>query len=225
MESYRWMEGKEIMEQRTIFDRQDILTRFDEKEIISKFSCDEILSKLTKNEIYQKYSSDEILEMAKAYADECTDGYITTYCIKGKWYTHFGMDSDNNNKEELKELTEGNHYLESLFNALYSEAYGRVTGNNFSIKCSVELEIDRDKDKNKKVVKRLPYLTTGEAEEKWSKPKGTIRNLIHRGKLENEIENGLIKKTGKIWMIDEKLLYELYGEPTKIIKRLLNVKN
>ncbi|WP_256243252.1 helix-turn-helix domain-containing protein [Bacillus sp. V3B] len=213
------------MKQRSFFNKQDILTRFDEKEIISKFSYNEILSRLTKNEIYQKYTSDEILAVAKRYADEYTEGYITTYCIKGKWYTGFGMDGDKYNIEKLKEMAEGDHYIESLFNALYSEVYETETENDYNVENLVKLEID--KKKNKKVVKeikRLPYLTTGEAEEKWSKPKGTIRNLIHRGKLENEIENGLIKRTGKLWMVDEKLMYELYGEPAETTERLVSVK-
>jgi hypothetical protein len=212
-----------MMEQWTIFGKQDILTRFDEKEIISKFSYDEILSKLTKNEIYQKYNSDEILEMAKRYADEYTEGYITTYCIKGKWYTRFGMDKDKNNKEELKEMAEGEHYFESLFNALYNEVYEAETENDFNFPYLMELDKDK-KAKEEKEIKRLPYLTTGEAEEKWSKPKGTIRNLIHRGKLENEIRNGLIKRTGKLWMIDEKLMYELYGEPAETTERQVIMK-
>lgn len=205
--------------QGSLFYKEGILKRFDEKEIISNFTYDEILAKFSKKEIYQKYSSDEILESAKQYADQYTEGFITTYCIKGKWYTRFGMDGEIINKEKLKEMAEGTNYFESVFNALYSEIFETET---YYIEY---MEANKVKNTRKvKEIKRIPYLTTGEAEEKWHKPKGTIRNLIHRGKLESEIEKGLIKRTGKLWMVDEKLMYDLYGEPKETGKRLVNVK-
>lgn len=52
-------------------------------------------------------------------------------------------------------------------------------------------------------------LMTNEAESKWNLPSGTIKQDCRRGMLDTYIEKGLIRRSGKYWLIHE-LVGKLY---------------
>lgn len=57
-------------------------------------------------------------------------------------------------------------------------------------------------------------LTTQEAEAKWELKEGTIKQDCRRGKLKEYIDCGLIRKSGKYWLIHERVS-EFYIEKKK----------
>lgn len=51
--------------------------------------------------------------------------------------------------------------------------------------------------------------TSQEAEERWNLPTGTIKQDCRRGKLDSFMQNNLIRKSGKYWIVHQ-LVGELY---------------
>ncbi|WP_035351476.1 helix-turn-helix domain-containing protein [Fictibacillus gelatini] len=56
-------------------------------------------------------------------------------------------------------------------------------------------------------------MTASEADERWGLPTGEVRQSCNRGKLKKYIEKGLVRQSGKVWLVTEKAMIEVYGEP------------
>ncbi|MGK5511931.1 helix-turn-helix domain-containing protein [Brevibacillus formosus] len=54
-------------------------------------------------------------------------------------------------------------------------------------------------------------LTTSEAEKNYNLPIGSIRVAIQRGRFRSQIERGLVRQSGKVWLITETALKEVFG--------------
>lgn len=55
-------------------------------------------------------------------------------------------------------------------------------------------------------------MTTSEAEQKRQLPTGSIRVAIQRGKFQDQIKHGLVRQSGKVWLITEQAMREVFGE-------------
>lgn len=58
-------------------------------------------------------------------------------------------------------------------------------------------------------------MTTTEAAEKWGLKENTVRAALTRGRFDNQIMRGIVRKSGKIWLVTEQAMREIYGEPIK----------
>lgn len=58
-------------------------------------------------------------------------------------------------------------------------------------------------------------MTASEAEEKWGLGEGTVRASCTRGKLKDLIGKGLVRQSGKVWLVTEQAMREVFGEPKK----------
>lgn len=56
-------------------------------------------------------------------------------------------------------------------------------------------------------------ITASEANEKWGLPDGEVRQSINRGKLKKYLGTGLVRQSGKVWLVSEQAMREVYGEP------------
>lgn len=56
-------------------------------------------------------------------------------------------------------------------------------------------------------------ITASEANEKWGLPDGEVRQSINRGKLKKYAGTGLVRQSGKVWLVSEQVMSEVYGEP------------
>lgn len=55
-------------------------------------------------------------------------------------------------------------------------------------------------------------MTPGEVEERWGLKDGTIRAALTRGRFDDQIERGLIRKSKKVWLLTDLAIREVYGE-------------
>lgn len=55
-------------------------------------------------------------------------------------------------------------------------------------------------------------ITASEANEKWGLPDGEVRQSINRGKLKKYIGTGFVRQSGKVWLVSEQAMKEVYGE-------------
>lgn len=55
------------------------------------------------------------------------------------------------------------------------------------------------------------WFTAAEAEELWAMQ--DIRQSILRGRLKPYVERGLVRKSGRIWLVSDVAMREVYGEP------------
>lgn len=55
-------------------------------------------------------------------------------------------------------------------------------------------------------------ITASEANEKWGLPDGEVRQSINRGKLKKYLGTGLVRQSGKVWLVSEQAMREVYGE-------------
>lgn len=58
-------------------------------------------------------------------------------------------------------------------------------------------------------------MTTSEAARRWGYKENTIRAAIARGRFDKQIQKGMLRKSGDIWLIHEKAMYEVYGKPKR----------
>ncbi|MBA4544594.1 DNA-binding protein [Thermoactinomyces daqus] len=58
-------------------------------------------------------------------------------------------------------------------------------------------------------------MTTSEAAQRWGYKENTIRAAIARGRFDEQIRKGMLRKSGDTWLIHEKAMYEVYGKPKK----------
>jgi hypothetical protein len=56
-------------------------------------------------------------------------------------------------------------------------------------------------------------MTTTEAAQRWGYKENTIRAAIARGRFDRQIREGMLRKSGDTWLIHEKAMYEVYGDP------------
>lgn len=56
-------------------------------------------------------------------------------------------------------------------------------------------------------------VTASEANEKWGLPDGEVRQSINRGKLKKYIGTEFVRQSGKVWLVSEQAMREVYGEP------------
>lgn len=57
------------------------------------------------------------------------------------------------------------------------------------------------------------WMTAREAEQRWGFADSTVRQSCARGKLKKYVEKGLARKSAGTWIISEKAMREVYGEP------------
>lgn len=55
-------------------------------------------------------------------------------------------------------------------------------------------------------------MTTSEAEKRRQLPIGSIRVAIKRGRFQNQIQQGLVRRSGNVWLITEKAMKEVFGD-------------
>lgn len=55
-------------------------------------------------------------------------------------------------------------------------------------------------------------ITASEANERWGLPEGEVRQSINRGKLNGYIGTGLVRQSGKVWLVSEQAMKEVYGD-------------
>ena len=58
-------------------------------------------------------------------------------------------------------------------------------------------------------------MTAAEADERWGLQPGTVRSSCVRGKLKEYIEKGLVRKSGKTWLVTEQAMTAVYGTEPK----------
>lgn len=63
-------------------------------------------------------------------------------------------------------------------------------------------------------------ITASEANEKWGLPDGEVRQSINRGKLKKYLGTGLVRQSGKVWLVSEQAMREVYGEPKTKEKKM-----
>lgn len=56
-------------------------------------------------------------------------------------------------------------------------------------------------------------ITASEANEKWGLPDGEVRQSINRGKLKKYAGTEFVRQSGKVWLVSEQAMREVYGEP------------
>ena len=55
------------------------------------------------------------------------------------------------------------------------------------------------------------WMTAAEADERWGKPSGTVRVAISRGRFDDWVEKGHVRKSGNTWLITEQAMAAVYG--------------
>jgi hypothetical protein len=64
-------------------------------------------------------------------------------------------------------------------------------------------------------VYELYWMTASEAEQRWGLSSGTVRAACVRGLFEEQIEKGLVRKSGKVWLVTDEAMKNKYGENKK----------
>ncbi|WEG14909.1 helix-turn-helix domain-containing protein [Pullulanibacillus sp. KACC 23026] len=54
-------------------------------------------------------------------------------------------------------------------------------------------------------------MTPPEASERWGLKKDTVRAALTRGRFDDQIKRGLVRKSGSTWLIHEQAMIEVYG--------------
>lgn len=54
-------------------------------------------------------------------------------------------------------------------------------------------------------------LTPGEAEERWGLKEGTVRAALNRGRFDEQIREGAVRKSKKVWLLTDQAMREVYG--------------
>ena len=62
----------------------------------------------------------------------------------------------------------------------------------------------------------MEWMTATEASERWGLAESTIRVAIRRGQFDDQIERGLVRKSGKVWLLTDVAMTEVYGPEKKV---------
>lgn len=58
-------------------------------------------------------------------------------------------------------------------------------------------------------------MTPPEASQRWGLKRDTVRAALTRGRFDEQIARGLVRKAEKTWLITEQAMREVYGEPKR----------
>lgn len=58
----------------------------------------------------------------------------------------------------------------------------------------------------------IEIMSASEAEELWGLKEGTVRSSCTRGPLQKLIEKGLVRQSGKVWLVTEQAMREVFGD-------------
>lgn len=61
-------------------------------------------------------------------------------------------------------------------------------------------------------------MTPPEASKQWGLSKDTVRAALTRGRFDEQIKKGLVRKSGGQWLLNKQAMYEVYGEPKNKIE-------
>jgi len=83
------------------------------------------------------------------------------------------------------------------------------------IKAEVIKEIHQSKSvqSDEQMFRLNEVYTAQEAEQLWGLYDGAVRQSCIRGKMKKYIEKGLVRKSGRIWLVTAQAMREVFGEP------------